>query len=298
VLARSAAEPGRSKRALAYSLLALAVIAVIVVAAVAVKNLASKSSTGAVKVPNVIGLQKDAAIAKLEATGLAPGMVTPSYFPSDAPAVGQVVSQSIDDGFPANAGAKIDLVYSGGLEQTQVPAVVGQSLADATKNLQAANLKVGSMVLMKESDTQTPGTVLSVAPDVGKMVAYNTTVTLTVVSNGSTVPVIDGLTLDAAEQAIAAAGFTTGAVHSEVNTSVAPGTVLTSKPGQGRSGVLRGSSIDITVATTPPPTTAPPTTAPPTSAAPTTAATTAPTAATSPTPAAPSAPTTTVSPTP
>lgn len=294
VLARDVRDPHGSRRGVAYGLLAAAVVAIVVIGALLVRNVANNNSSSTVSAPQLMGLTNSDAINKLTSLNLKLGTDLPVFQTDSKIPKNQVITQSIAEGFPVKTGTVINLTYSGGIQTTQVPTIINEDIATAKSNLAAAKLKAGSPA-PTEIDSLSPGTVVKAVPSPGTTVPINTTVSLTVVSNTSTVPQLVGLDASSAQRAITAAGFTIGNLTMQNSDTIAAGTVISSNPSQGANGVTRGSPVNLVVAQTPPPSPSPSPT--PSSAAPATTGPAAPPTTGAPTDTTPAADPTAVGPT-
>jgi YVTN family beta-propeller protein len=120
----------------------------------------SSGSQPPVETPNVVGLTLDEATAKLNAAGLQLGFV--SRQTSNTVEAGRVISQNPLMTALVPVGWKINLVVSlgpipedqGARPQTQVPNVVGLTLASATAKLIDAGLQVG--LVANEASREVP----------------------------------------------------------------------------------------------------------------------------------------------
>ncbi|MFD0371602.1 Stk1 family PASTA domain-containing Ser/Thr kinase [Streptomyces sp. NPDC127114] len=142
---------------------------------------------------------------------------------------------------------------------TRVPAVLGQTEAQATKRLADAGLDVGT-TKRAFSDVYERGTVMAVDPAPGERIRGNGTVTLTL-SRGPKivkVPNLKGTPLAEARKTLAEEGLATGVITYEFSDSVAQGAVIGSdpEPGTERSPdsavalvVSKGTPIDVPAVT-------------------------------------------------
>ncbi|MFF6774906.1 Stk1 family PASTA domain-containing Ser/Thr kinase [Streptomyces sp. NPDC012637] len=142
---------------------------------------------------------------------------------------------------------------------TRVPAVLGQTEAQATKRLADAGLDVGTTE-RAFSDVYERGTVMAVDPAPGERIRGNGTVTLTL-SRGPKivkVPNLKGTPLAEARKTLAEEGLATGVVTYEFSDSVAQGAVIGSDPEPGTERgpdsavalvVSKGTPIDVPAVT-------------------------------------------------
>jgi len=130
-------------------------------------------------VPAVVGQTQADATAALTANSLNVGSISQVY--DDHAAVGTVVRTDPPVGSQQRANTTVALFVSKGPQPVKVPAVVGQSRAQATAALTGAGL--GVSVTTAYSDTAPSGTVISANPGAGQTVNHGSSVTL-VVSKG------------------------------------------------------------------------------------------------------------------
>ncbi|MEV7285727.1 Stk1 family PASTA domain-containing Ser/Thr kinase [Streptomyces sp. NPDC093252] len=142
-------------------------------------------------------------------------------------------------------GAGVWYINSG--QFTQVPAVLGQTEAEARDRLADAGLDVGE-VRHAYSDTVERGAVMGTDPGTGGRIRQNDSVTLTVSDGPETVrvPDVQGMTLDDARVLLTDEGLEPGMVTREFHEEIAKGSVVDSDP---RGGTERraGSAIALVV---------------------------------------------------
>ena len=195
-------------------------------------------TAGAVEVPDVVGSPQATAEATIISSGLSVGGVTPVNSPTVP--VGAVISQDPAAGINVVSGSPVDLAISG----ATVPNVVGLAQTAAQTAIAAAGLTVGTGTTAN-SATVPIGHVISQTPAAGANVLPGNTVTL-VISLGTAVPDLVGLTQAAAETAITAAGLTVGAGTTANSATVPAGTVISQTPVAG-SNVPPGSAVALEV---------------------------------------------------
>jgi eukaryotic-like serine/threonine-protein kinase len=88
-----------------------------------------------VDVPNLVGLNEEAARTAITDAGLKVGTVTPQADPAPP---GEVIGQSPPAGQTVNKGSTVDIVVSSGPQQVTVPDVVCESLGKAQSELEKA----------------------------------------------------------------------------------------------------------------------------------------------------------------
>ena len=151
----------------------------------------------------------------------------------------------------ALVGAGIALAVHAGSTKgpTNMPNVTGLTLTEATAQLKADGLEVGTVTL-KDSDRPS-NTVLSTNPAAGIPVARGTRINLTV-SNGSgaqkvSVPNVQSMALAAAETKLQQEGLTFKVTTASSNPqSLPPNTVVSQDPLAGTS-VSKGTTVTLTI---------------------------------------------------
>ena len=125
-----------------------------------------------VSVPSVVGQQREAARAALEAVGLS---VTPQERESDEPA-GQVLETTPPSGQNVPEGTTVTMIYSDGPEQ--VPDVVGMTQQGAERALRAAGFEV--FVTRTSATSEPRGTVIRQNPAAGATEPEGSSITIEV----------------------------------------------------------------------------------------------------------------------
>jgi len=131
-----------------------------------------------VTVPDLKGLAAADAVAKLQQAKLAPRLVEVK----SKETAGSVVSQNPQPGAKAKPGSRVVLNVSKGAGKVTVPAVVGETVAQATSELQAAGFKPQTTNV---ASSQPKGTVIAQTPRGGEAAVKGSTVKLDV-SQGAT----------------------------------------------------------------------------------------------------------------
>ena len=202
-------------------------------------------------VPNVAGMTQAAAQETLAAAGLLPGDMTREY--SDIVAAGLVIDQTPGPGTAVALGSTVAVVLSRGPQNVPVPDVVGMSQVAAQYRIIAAGLALGT-VTTQQSATIAAGLVIEQDPAAGLAKPPGTAVNLTV-SGGSlttSVPAVAGLSQEAAQDAITAAGLALGEVSHEYSDNVEAGLVIRQSP-DAAATANAGDPVDIVVSDGPPP---------------------------------------------
>jgi serine/threonine-protein kinase len=124
-----------------------------------------------VRVPDVVGQDKDAARLTLEGAGF---KVTTKLQTSAAPK-GQVIAENPPGGSSLLQGSTVQVTVSKGQPKVVVEDVTGQTKDQARATLEGQGLKVKAV---KETSTQTPGTVIRQSPPGGSKITKGSTVTI------------------------------------------------------------------------------------------------------------------------
>jgi serine/threonine-protein kinase len=143
--------------------------------------------------------------------------------------------------------------YVGIGRYTTTPGVINLSVAQAREKVEAAGLgfAVGDRVY---SETVTAGSVVSTDPGPGTDILQDGTVTVTI-SRGPEryeVPVLRGMTVDEAQEALEEANLAFGDVTERFHERVADGVVLRSDPATGTE-LRRDAAVDLVVSKGPRP---------------------------------------------
>ncbi|WP_162467107.1 Stk1 family PASTA domain-containing Ser/Thr kinase [Streptomyces cavernae] len=158
-----------------------------------------------VRVPQLRGYPLDKAKEQLKKDGLAAGMVTRD-FDEDVPR-GAVISTEPEPGTERRSGSAVALTVSQG-QPVDVPDVTGDSVEDATAELQDAGLKVEIAPEQVTSEFD-QGEVAQQSPDPDTQAVEGDTVTLTVSKGPEMIEVPDvvGDKVDKATEKLEDAGF-------------------------------------------------------------------------------------------
>lgn len=205
--------------------------------------LLGSDSTEMVMVPSVVGLEQEEAEKILTDLDFE---VDVTERPSDTIETGRVLSQDPEKDTQAPKGSTVKIVVSTGLEQIEVPGVVGESQTDAEKILTDKNLL--PRIEYEEDDQAEAGKVIRQDPPAGEMVDSGSIVNL-IVSKGAgeeIVPDVIGQPLAQAQAAIQEQGFRFANPTREPSSSVPEGSVISTDPPEGTS-LPRNSVIKIVV---------------------------------------------------
>ncbi|MGX1884266.1 Stk1 family PASTA domain-containing Ser/Thr kinase [Streptomyces sp. NPDC055287] len=158
-----------------------------------------------VKVPDVEGLPLARAKDELEKTGLAPGIVTRTF--SEDVAQGSVVRTDPRAGTERHPDSAVAMVVSKGIA-VEVPDVTGESVDDATSELEEAGFTV-KVAPARITSQEEAGAVARQSANEDERLAEGDTITLTVSKGPRMIPVPDvvGENVDDAESTLQDAGF-------------------------------------------------------------------------------------------
>ncbi|HEV7148092.1 MAG TPA: Stk1 family PASTA domain-containing Ser/Thr kinase [Pedococcus sp.] len=194
-------------------------------------------------VPSTIGMTYAKARAALTARHLDPVKV--DSFQESVP-LGQVVSTDPVAGRQVGRGTEVKVTVSKGPERYAVPDVVGKSQAEATDQLTASKLTLGT-VSQAYSDTVPQGLVVSVDPVPGTSLKRGAPVNLVVSKGRQPIPVTDftGQPAAAAVDALTRAGLKVDATQQENSDTVPKGNVIRQSPSGGT--LYRGEQVTLVV---------------------------------------------------
>lgn len=200
------------------------------------------SGPAEVGVPDVIGRTSAEAQKMLEAEGF---VVKGNVEASDSVDVGLVIRTDPEVGTKLPAGSAVDLFVSVGPAPVDVPNVLGLDQASATRALTAKGFTV--VIVPGPSDTYPVGTVAATNPAPLTSAAQGSSVTVTISTGPAqvTVPMVQGLTLAAAQTALSDAGLQ-ATVTSTPSSPATKGLVISQFPTAGTS-VRKGTAVQITV---------------------------------------------------
>ncbi len=195
--------------------------------------------------PSLIGMAREAAEAALTTANLAVGPITST--PDATVPSGNVLSQNPVAGASVDPGSAVSLTLSSGPAPSVVPSVVGLTREAAEAALTAAGFTIGSVTNIP-SGTVPSGRVVSQDPVAGVALTSGAPVSLAFSSgvSQSVTPNLVGLTREAAEAALTAAGLTIGIVTSTAHATVASGSVVTQSPIAG-APLTPGTAVNLVV---------------------------------------------------
>lgn len=209
--------------------------------------LAFVRSGASLKVPDLVGLELDAARSRLESIGFA-GVVDREENSSDFGA-GRVIDQRPGAGDVLRKGRKVWLTVSLGVRQTVVPGLVGLSLRQADIELGREGFAKG--VTTRLHHPRVPrGSVIAQDPPAGSAATEGARVDFLVslgpAPEAYVLPDLTGRTLGEAETLLAGRGIRVGSKTVLIDRSVLPSTVLEQDPPAG-SRIESGGEVDLSV---------------------------------------------------
>ncbi|MFC7619937.1 Stk1 family PASTA domain-containing Ser/Thr kinase [Microlunatus sp. GCM10028923] len=213
-----------------------------------------------VKVPRVIGYNKDAAESQLTNAGLKVDARTVNS--KDESTIGNVLKQSPQDGEEVPAGTVIKLDINGGPKQVQIPDdLLGKNVDDVREELEDLDFEVEIVDATEEDLDDNEGDVLEIDPKEGSTQAAGSKVTLTVATGKSEVPGLIGSTVEKADRDAKERGFEIVWRERE-DADATPDTVVEQDPEEGTM-LKRGSKITAYRAVAPEPDPDPTSSSPP-----------------------------------
>jgi serine/threonine-protein kinase len=135
-------------------------------------------AAGTVLVPDVAGRPLAQAQAQIQEAGLRFGTATEA--PSGSVPAGSVISTDPTGGSSVDRNTVVQIVVSSGVEQVEVPNVVGQTEADARSEIQGRGLVVAVTPQSVPAGDPNAGRVISQTPAGGQDVAKGSTVSIVV----------------------------------------------------------------------------------------------------------------------
>lgn len=196
--------------------------------------------TTTVETPSLLGLTTGVAADVLKARNLR--LVVQQERADNDVAPGQICEQTPLANSMLTEGGTVSVVVSTGPELIAVPDVSGKSVEEAKQALTVAGFAIGEMV---ETDTGTPDTVVSTAPEKGSLenpgVAVNITVTKVI-----TVPKVVGSNVSKAKKTLTEAGLTVGKIKRGYSDYVSYNAVMTQTP-KADETVAPGTEVELVI---------------------------------------------------
>lgn len=193
-----------------------------------------------VEIPNLIGLDRESAIQRINEAGPTVGTITER---KSLTTPGFVIEQSPEPYAMAPKGTKVDLVISR-VSLAKVPNLIGMGLKNASELIKNAGLTVGEVV--ERESASKPGTVISQNIPAGTSVPIETRLDLVIAKPEETkAPNILGKTLEEAKGILKAAKLVIGEIGYE--TSRQPPNVVIRQSPQPNTAVPSNSAVDVTL---------------------------------------------------
>ncbi|MDO5669922.1 MAG: Stk1 family PASTA domain-containing Ser/Thr kinase [Corynebacterium sp.] len=166
----------------------------------------NQSSQQMVSVPDVTGLSRQDATARLEALEL---RVDINEEPSPDIPRGTVIRTNPTAGSQLQPGTSVTLTVSSGREITDVPDVTDMTPAEAERALADVGLLLEQQVEEDTSDDITAGRVMDQSPPIGAQVPKGSRVTITVSTGPALIriPALSGMQVEQAEATLDSLGF-------------------------------------------------------------------------------------------
>ncbi len=209
------------------------------------ENTATTEEAKPFEMPNVTGLTEEMALKILDEARI-PYNIEREY--SSSFEAGVVISQSILEGEEIKEGDRVKLVISKGIEEADVPDVVGKTAEEAKQTL----LNAGFLVEEDEeySEEVEEGYVISQSPEGNGKAEKGSTITI-VVSKGeevkvAKVPNLKKKTVTEAEELLSEVNLKLGNVSQEYHDTIPEGKVISQSVDAGLE-VKEGTEVDITI---------------------------------------------------
>lgn len=212
------------------------------------QNMAGPGPEKAV-VPEVAGMNEVLAFTTLSNAGF---RANPVPEPSDEVDMGIVIRTDPAGGEEADLDSIVDVYVSTGPEEAEVPPVVGRTLAEATRLIEAAGLTVGTIERRADANFE-PDHVIEQSPVGGMLVGLGLPVNL-VVSTGPEVVIIPDLVNETerdATLALSALGLV-WTFNEEHSSTVEAGRVIRTDPVAG-TGAIVGDTVLLVISRGPAP---------------------------------------------
>ena len=235
------------KRVIVSSIIAIAAIAIIIIAFLIAKGIADSSRPKDVQIPNVVGKTQEDAKREVEGLNLK-FVVAKEIYSADVP-MGCVISQdpTYKADFTIKEGNTITVVVSKGIEEVEMPKVVGEEYSKVETMLTDLGIKIEKIEEISQDIQE--GYVISQETDQGAMIQVGTTVKIHVSKgNGKKkfeVPDVVGKTKDEAQEILTELGMEVNIKEKE-DTNQSDGVVLEQNV-QAGSQSEEGAKITLTV---------------------------------------------------
>jgi eukaryotic-like serine/threonine-protein kinase len=198
-----------------------------------------------VGVPNVVGIERDLAVQRIEEAELEAAV---EEQPSTEVDEGLVIEQSPPAGSRIAKGDTVTIIVSTGPQEVEVPALAGKTYGEAVDTLEELGLEPRRVDVFAQRQ---PGIVVSLDPRAGTIVDEGSVVTVRVSKGAQLVAVPDVLqqSEDSARSELETAGFQVQVVQAP-SSDTPQGLVSAQSPDPGVEAA-RGSTVQITISTGP-----------------------------------------------
>ncbi len=198
-----------------------------------------------VGVPNVVGIERDLAVAQIEEAELEASVEEQA---STEVEQGIVIEQSPPAGSRIAKGDTVTIVVSTGPNEVEVPALAGRTYGEAVDILEELGLEPERVDVFSQRPV---GVVASLDPKAGTLVDEGSVVTVRVSKGSQQIPVPDVLdqSEESAREELETAGFQVDVVEAP-SSSTPAGLVSAQNPDPGVEAA-RGSTVQITISTGP-----------------------------------------------
>lgn len=194
-----------------------------------------------VRVPDVVGMAAESADELLSARKLR--FVVRERRPDTAVPAGAVIVQTPLAQSRIEAGGEVEVVVSTGPDRIAVPDLMGKSLEEAKKALEAAGLTLAGVL---DVDTGEPGKVSAMTPQAGAELGRGAGVTLSVARPSIAVPKLLNAHINEAREKIKKAGLMVGEVRERYDSRKRGNLVLSQEPEAG-TPVALGTKVDLII---------------------------------------------------
>ena len=226
-------------RVLVDILIAAAVLAIIFFGGKAIYD----QSIFTVKVPDVMGMDIDEAVAVLKQAGLTE---THKAMPNDEVERNLVYVQNPEAEMTVRKGDAVILVISSGPVPFEMPNVTGMTAEEATNLLSAKKMNI---TRDRAASTEVPkGRIISQSPSAGDQVTRDDPVTLTVSGGSTIVPALAGGTLEEAEEMLTKQNLTlqAGLKYQVTDNENEHGLIASSTP-EAENRVAEDTPVQLTI---------------------------------------------------
>jgi serine/threonine-protein kinase len=233
-------EEERRSPARTIGIIAGVLVALGLIAFVAFQIFADPPAPEQITVPQVVGLEEQAARNAIIGLGLRVAASQPAE--STVAQRGQVLSSTPQSGSSVEARTEVTLVVGSGPASVTVPRLEDQTVAEAERILEEAGLTLGPSTNQETDDSSEVGRIIESTPSAGVSAPGGSPVAVVVGSERTTIPVPDvsGREADDAEDALRQAGLRV--TRQEVDGTGNDGDVIGTNP-QANTQVARNSQV-------------------------------------------------------